>query len=280
MSDKYLDHFVHGWGLYMRFNKAANAEARQEYANSFKANAKFCRAYDDLAYSILHAWVFNWDGSVTLDDAVKVLKDAENASPGCDKTDYYHLWVKGAVSLYQGKFDEARQLYDKSWQLASGGDAIPSDLDALKVDMADMLLLTGKTTQEAWNNTKKAVGDVLAVLGKKAVHEKWFYWVLCWTYYADGQYQKAIDTLKASIGHPRNAMRLPVIASLVALGRTDEATKEAERYLAEESNQSIVYSCLKDFLDIQRRIPFEDPQRSEKWLDELREAFSTLLPPP
>ena len=263
MSEKYLDHFVHGWGLYMRFNKAANAEARKEYANSYKENQKFCRAYADLAYSILHAWIFNWDESVTLDQAMNELKKADAASPDCSK-DYYHLWVKGAVNLYQGNFDEARKLYQESWNIASNGTAVPSDLDALKVDMADMLLLTGKTQQETWANTKKAVDDVLNVLGKKLVHEKWFYWVLSWAYYADAQYQNAIDTLRASIGHPRNAMRLPVIASLVALGKIDDAAKEAELYLDEERKQSIAYDCLRDFLEIQKRIPFEASARSEK----------------
>jgi predicted Zn-dependent protease len=266
MSDKYLDYFVHGWSLYMRFNKAANAEAREEYKNSIAENPNFCRAYADLAYSILHAWLFNWDKTVSLQDAKDVLAKAPKA---CED-DYYFLWVKGALHLYSRDFVNATALYQRSWNMAQSV-AIPSDLDALKVDRAEMLLLTG--------NAKQAIADIEAVLGnKKKVHEKWFYWVLSWAYYADGQWQKAIDAIDKNIRHRRNAIRLTVAASLAALGKN--AAAEAQSFIDDEGKQSITYTGLKEFLDLEDRVPFSNSKQAALWREHLAKAFDTVLPKP
>ena len=267
MTDKYLDYFVHGWSLYMRFNRAANAEAREEYKNAIAENPAFCRGYADLAYSILHAWIFNWDKTVTLQAAKDVLAKA----PVSCKDDYYFRWVSGALSLYSRDFADADTLYKQSWNMAQQ-DAIPSDLDALTVDRAEMMLLTG--------NAKQAIADITAVLNKPKVHEKWFYWVLSWAYYADGQWQNAIDAVRSNIKSPRNAIRLTVAASLAALGKDAEAAAEAKCFVDDEAKQAIAYASLNEFLDLEDRVPFSNPSQAALWRQHLAKAFDTVLPKP
>lgn len=270
---KTFDYFLQGWGLYMRFSAQANAEARIAYQKAIDADAsgEFYRAHADLAYSLLHAWFFNWDKGVTLQNA----KDALQKTPANCHSDYYYLWIKAALHLYSRDFDAARAVYQTCWNAAQK-EAIPEDLEALRVDRAEMLLLTGKAAA--------AIADIEMAIKNTPVPEKWFYWVLSWAYFEDGQPQKALDAMRDNISNPRNSMRKNVIASLVALNRVPEAIEEAKRFLVEEKSQGITYASLHqpvvaEILKLEEKIPFEDLGRRSHWQNQLQQAFDGLLQP-
>lgn len=270
---KTFDYFLQGWGLYMRFTAQANAEARIAYQKAIDADVdgEFYRAHADLAYSILHAWFFNWDTKVTLQNA----KDALQKTPAKYHTDFYYLWIKAALHLYSREFDDARTEYQNSWNAAQK-DAISEDLEALRVDRAEMLLLTGKA--------KDAIADIAQAIKATPVPEKWFYWVQSWAYYEDGQWQQALDAMTKNIGNTRNGMRKNVIASLVTLNRVPDAVEEAKRFLLEEKSQGTTYAppgqpVLAEILKQEEKIPFENLARRTHWQSQLQQAFDGLLQP-
>src|SRR5215467_8363410 len=67
--NKAFSYHLRGWTFYLYFRADANAEARRMYREAIREDGRFARAHADLAYSLLHAWLFNWDPAVTMDQA-------------------------------------------------------------------------------------------------------------------------------------------------------------------------------------------------------------------
>jgi tetratricopeptide (TPR) repeat protein len=241
------------------------------YREAIRLDQNFARAHADLAYSLLHAWLFNWDAAVTMEEAQR----HADMALGIDPNDYYNNWIAGACQLYRREFAQAAASYDKALQLAAS-QAIPEYMGALRVDRGEMLLLTG--------NSAGALGDILSVINDKSQQpEKWYYWVLAWAHYVEGQYPESLTAL-GHIGRPRNAMRKNVIAAQVALGNVTEAQAEAVRFLEEEKGHGIEYAApghevLTGLLRIEDRLPFRNPEPLQRWKNHLTTAFRGVPQP-
>ena len=210
------------------------------------------------------AWLYYWDTDMTnLDQA---LSHAQTAVDG-DPNNYYYQWILADVHLYRNEFDLARNLASQQ--------TVDEEARSVHVDWADMLLLTG--------GAKQAIGMITTAIDQCHCAERWFYWVLGWAYYADGQYEQSLQAL-TKVGNPRNAMRKNVIANLVALGRIDEAEDQAKQYLKEEKDQGITFNqpggpVWPAMETIEDRVPFEDPKQLALWKQHLGTAFSTQVAP-
>lgn len=268
---KAFDYFLRGWTFYLYFRRDANLEARRMYEEAIRADPKFVRAHAELAFSMLHAWLFNWDASVTMDRA----KAHVDAALRIDPEDYYSQWISASCDLYRRDFDRSSASYDRALVLAQA-QAIPDDIAALRVDRAEMLMLTGRTGE--------AIGEIESVLGLPGhIPEKWYFWVQAWAYYDAGRYRDSLRAL-GHISQPRNAMRKNLIASHVGLGDLERARTEAARFLGEEKSHGIVYAqaggdVLPGLLAIEDRLPFKNPGRLKHWKDHLSEAFRGLTQP-
>jgi tetratricopeptide (TPR) repeat protein len=268
--DKAFDYFVRGWSFYLYFRRDANAEARRMYEEAIKLQPDVPRYHADLAYSLLHAWVFNWDDKVTMAQAAS----AADRAMALDAKDYYSNWVRGAVYLYEKDHANAETCYDTALRLAAV-QAIPEDTRGLRVDWAEMLTLTGRAG--------RAVTEIKDVLNNSRVPERWFHWVHAWALYEEGRYQESIDAL-APIGTPRNAMRKNLIANCVALNQLAEAQKHADLFVKEEARQGTTYAPKGQLVfpgleKIEDRLPFHDPKRLQRWKDHLAPAFQHTIQP-
>jgi tetratricopeptide (TPR) repeat protein len=269
--NKAFDYYLRGWTFYLYFRGDSNAEARRMYREAIRLDPSFARAHADLAYSLLHAWLFNWDPAVTMQEAQR----HADIALGIDPNDYYTNWIAGACQLYRREFAQATASYDKALQLAAS-QAIPEYMGALRVDRGEMLLLTG--------NSAQALQDISSVINDKSQQpEKWYYWVLAWAHYVEGQYRESLAALQ-HIGRPRNAMRKNVIAAQVALGNGPEARAEAVRFLEEEKSHGVAYAppgseVLSGLLRIEDRLPFRNPEPLQRWKDHLTTAFHDLPQP-
>ena len=130
------------------------------------------------------------------------------------KDDYYSQWIRASVYLYDRQSDpdytKTEAAYEEARRLAEDEkQAIPPDLQAFRVDRAEMWLLTGRAAD--------AVPEILDAIAKTPVPEKWFYWVLSWAYYENNQWPEALAAIRHNISTPRNAMRKNVVASFVSL---------------------------------------------------------------
>jgi tetratricopeptide (TPR) repeat protein len=269
--NKAFDYYLRGWTFYLYFRGDSSAEARRMYREAIRLDPGFARAHADLAYSLLHAWLFNWDAAATMEEA----QSHAEAALKIDKNDYYSNWIAAACHLYRREFDQAARSYDKALDLAHS-QAIPDDIGALRVDRAEMLLLTDKGA-EALREIHSVIDD------KNHAPEKWYYWVLAWAHYAEGQYKESLAAL-GHIGRPRNAMRKNLIAAQVALGNLREARTEAATFLHEEKGHGVAYAAasrevLPTLLRVEDRLPFKNPATLQRWKGHLSQAFEGALQP-
>ena len=269
--NKAFAYYLRGWTFYLYFRGDYNGEARRMYREAIKADPKFARAHADLAYSVLHAWLFNWDSASTMEEAQKHAEAALKLEPD----DYYNNWIAAACHLYLRQFDKATAAYDKALELAKS-QAIPDEISALRIDRAEMLLLTDRGPE--------ALKEIQSVLADKShTPEKWYYWVLSWAHYGEGQYKESLAAL-GHIGRPRNAIRKNLIATQVALGNLAEAKADAAAFLKEEKGHGVTYGtagrdALPGLLKIEDRLPFKNPEKLKRWKGHLSTAFEGALQP-
>lgn len=270
--------------FYLYFSKAANAEAQRLYREAIRLDPGCGRAYADLAYAILHAWLFNWDPNASLDEALQHCVDASKL----DDENYYWRWMKADIHLYRREYADAARLYDEA-AARIADQAIAEEHWAFRVDRADMLLLTGQAGQ--------AISEVQQAIDQLPAPENWFYWVLAWAYYEAGEYQLSLNAMRR-LRTPRNAMRKNVVCNLVALselaageGRADDAESlyehaklHAEKFLQEEKSQGITYAAQGDLVfpglsHIENRLPFKDTSRLQRWKGHLAKGFDGVVQP-
>jgi len=255
------------------FNKSANAEAQRLYLEAIKADPTFARPCADLAYAILQAYLYNWyDGDET--NALAEMNTRAQEALTKDPTDSYNRWVMADVCLYSKDFANAAKHYS-SLGVPQLKTPMAAEEWAYRVDYADMLLLTG--------DAKQAITIVNDVLQNCPLPEKWFYWVLSWAFYVDGQYQESLDAL-AHFSRPRNAIRKNRICSLVGLKQIGAAQAEAQTFLDEEKAQGITYAApgqpvWPGLWPIEDRIPFQNQSDLQRWKDDLNTAFGGLVQP-
>lgn len=283
-----LDYYLKAETYYLYFDRAANAEARRLYRQAVEEERKkekpeFARPFSDLAYSILHAWLFNWDPSASLDEAHDLAAEAIEIADN----DYYTRWMMAAILLYQRQFDESERGYNEAMRLAVE-QAIPEEQRALRADWADYLLLAAQPGA--------AVQQVQQAIEESPVPEKWLFWVQAWALYETDQFQASVDALRR-LRNPRNAMRKNLVADYVALGdlASQQSSAEAANYyelarfhakkfLNEELNQGITYAPPGQLVwpglsQIEDKLPFRDPTRLERWKGYLERAFEGLVQP-
>ena len=139
-----------------------------------------------------------------------------------------------------------------------------------------MLLLTDRGPE--------ALKEIQSVLADKShTPEKWYYWVLSWAHYGEGQYKESLAAL-GHIGRPRNAIRKNLIATQVALGNLAEAKADAAAFLKEEKGHGITYgtagqAALPGLLKIEDRLPFKNPGKLKRWKGHLSTAFEGVPQP-
>jgi hypothetical protein len=255
------------------FNKSANAEAQRLYLEAIKADPNFARPCADLAYAILQAYLYNWyDGDPG--DAIAEMNKWAQEAMNKDPNDPYNLWVFADVRLYGKDFANAANHY-ATLGAPQFNKPMPAEEWAFMVDYADLLLLTG--------DPKQAVTIVNNVLQKGPPPERWFYWVLAWAHYIDGDYPNSLKAL-THFRVPRNAIRKNKIASLVGYKQIVDAKAEAQIFLEEEKAQGITYAVtgqpvLPGLMLIEDRVPLQDPKQLQQWKDHLSQAFAGIVQP-
>lgn len=285
---KSLEYYLKGDTYYHYFDRNANAEARRLYrlaVDEERAGERpdFARPFSDLAYSILHAWLFNWDVEASLEEAHRLAVQAVEIAAD----DYYPRWMLAAVLLYLRRYEESDTAYREAMSLAAD-QAILEEQRALRVDWADYLLLTGEP--------EAALREVEEAIRQSPVPERWFHWVHAWALYETCQFQASIGALRR-LRSPRNAIRKNLIANFVALG--DQAREQsaadaenyfelarfhARRFLAEELGQGVAYAPRGQLVwpglsQVEDRLPFRDPARRNRWKGHLERAFEGLVQP-
>jgi len=120
--------------------------------------------------------------------------------------------------------------------------------------MADTLVNVGRTAEAV---EKIAQAKELNPLGPD-----WYDWVLGIAAYHDGRYEEAYAAL-SQVGNPPNYLRRHLAATLVCLGRFEEAEGVAKEMLQRQPGYRLAAEVLT---------PYKDPAMLQAFIGQLRRA--------
>ena len=203
------------------------------------------RAYADLAWTLVHDYLYYGGPEESLERAFEVAQKAV----ALDYEDYMNHWGLGYVFLHQRLYDQAMTAYEKALALN------PNDADLIAL-RADALTHVGRP-QDAIEQMKQA-------MRLNPFSPNLYAWNLGLAYYHAGQYEEAIAALKPllHLGWPTVSLRLA--ASYAQLGRLDEARAQVAEVLKLNPDFSIA-----TFTKTQT---YKNPTDLEHYLDGLRIA--------
>jgi tetratricopeptide (TPR) repeat protein len=151
--------------------------------------------------------------------------------------------ILGYIRLYGGDWREAVSEFDAALRID------PNHADTWAM-LTDRMVFEGKAAA--------AIDCVQKALRLNPHPPGWYYWMLGFAEYAAGRYGDAVATLRREETYRSPSKRL-LAASLVQLGRRDEAREEVSQILAATPNFSVEqWSCTQPFRDEAMRQHFID----------------------
>jgi adenylate cyclase len=229
----------HHWG------KVNNDEARQLQEKAIEFDPEYARAYVDVAWSLMHDYLYYGGPEESLEHAFEAAKKAVSL----DHEDYRSHWTLGYVFLHKRLYDQAMPAYEKALALN------PNDADLIAL-RAEALTHVGRP-QDAIEQMKRA-------MRLNPLSSDLYEWFLGLAYYHAGQYEEAISTLKPLLHLGWYSVSLRLAASYAQLGRLDEAQAQAAEVLKIKPDFSIA-----TFTKTQS---YKNPTDLEHYLDGIRKA--------
>jgi TolB-like protein/class 3 adenylate cyclase/Flp pilus assembly protein TadD len=231
--------------LFRRWGKENNDEALRLQEKAIELDPEYATAYKDLAWTLVHGYLYYGGPKESLDRAFEVAQKAVSL----DYEDYRNHWGLGMVRLQKRLFDQAIAAYEKALALN------PNDADFV-AEMADALTHVGRP-QDAIEQMKQA-------MRLNPITPNWYAWNLGWAYYHAGQYEEAIVELKPLLPLGWSSVPRRLAASYAQLGYLDEARAQVAEILKIDPDFSIA-----TFAKTQA---YKNPTDLEHYLDGLRKA--------
>jgi tetratricopeptide (TPR) repeat protein len=231
------DLFVRGRVL-VNQSAESNRAARALLEKSIELDPSFADAHAWLAMNHLGGWVYWGEADAHRSLALAAAERAVSLDPGNAGA---HA-ILGEVLIYLGKPDAGAAELTKALEIS------PNHADAWVI-LGEVKTYEGSAV-EAIDHTRRAFSLNPHPPG-------WYYWYLGFIEYAAGQYEDAVKTLGRE-GIPSGSQRI-LAASLAQLGRLEEATAEATRFLAAHPGFSI-----KQWANTQ---PFQRPTDRQHFID-------------
>jgi TolB-like protein/Tfp pilus assembly protein PilF len=231
------DLFVRGRVL-VNQSAESNRAARPLLEKSIELDPSFADAHAWLAMNHLGGWVYWGEADAHRSLALAAAERAVSLDPGNAGA---HA-ILGEVLIYLGKPDAGAAELTKALEIS------PNHADAWVI-LGEVKTYEGSAV-EAIDHTRRAFSLNPHPPG-------WYYWYLGFIEYAAGQYEDAVKTLGRE-GIPSGSQRI-LAASLAQLGRLEEATSEATRFLAAHPGFSI-----KQWANTQ---PFQRPTDRQHFID-------------
>jgi adenylate cyclase len=236
---------LRGQYLTQRYQKATNLEARFLFERARRLDPGYGRSYAALSRTFNLDWRYAWSDqpSASLDRALELAELAIQLDPFDARG---HAEV-GFACLYRKQQQAALFAYQRAIDLN------PGDADIL-AEMGDALTSVGQPARARQLLTRAMYLNPFC--------PDWYLWHLGETYFCEGNYQQAIDTLKR-MRDLSEAHRL-LTSSYAHLGRMEEARQHAVQLMKAHPNFSI---------DHWRKVPpFTDQEPRERLIDGMRKA--------
>ncbi|MFI0843513.1 adenylate/guanylate cyclase domain-containing protein [Mesorhizobium sp. IMUNJ 23232] len=223
----------------------ASREARLLLQRAITLDPDYAEAHRLLAFHLWQAWT-HWaepevpNRLVAVAMAEKAVKLDPNDA-GCHS-------ILGHLLAYERRWPECDA------EFATALEIDPNYADAW-ADMADFTVLSGKPAA--------AIEQVQKALRLNPHPPGWYYWNLGFAQYAARQYELAVVTLRNEATYRTISRRL-LAASLVQLGRTDEAHQEGALFMASNPHFTISNWAASQ--------PFRDDATRDHLIDGYRKA--------
>jgi TolB-like protein/Flp pilus assembly protein TadD len=206
-------------GLFFRFTREDNAEARRLAEQAVALDTRSSLAHTQLGWTHCLDFVSSWvaDRAAALDAAF----NAARRAVVLDDADCRARWLLGKVHIYRREFTEARA------QLRRAIALNPNDVEARGI--YGFLLI--------------AVGEIDAALEQFDIARRqnpfefdWMIWYRGIALFTARRYDEAIATLK-QVGHASNEVRFWLAACYGAAGHREEARAALDAFLAVAERQ-------------------------------------------
>jgi TolB-like protein/DNA-binding winged helix-turn-helix (wHTH) protein/Flp pilus assembly protein TadD len=208
------DLFLQGLRYTSQRSKEGYDQAMSAYQKVIQLDPDYARAYGAMAVTLTHGYRFNWTELPLVEARERTLELAKQAV-SLDQTTPQIYWALGYVHVHRKEYEQAEQAVLKSIELS------PS--------YADGLALLGYISN--WRGkARQAEKHIKHAIELNPYHSFDYPWNLGLSYYQQGRYEEAIAELGKALERNENAMnpRLFLAASLVRLGRIDDASWEIE----------------------------------------------------
>lgn len=239
------DHFLRGQAVWYSWTRDSNAEAQAHFRRAIELDPNFARAYGALSYTLVQSVLEGWcEGA---DGAFKEARRLAQIAVARGPSDFENLEHLGFACLYCREFDRSLACYERALELN------PNSADLL-ADMADMLAHTGRTAE--------AAAYIARAKRLNPICPDWYDWVLGIAAFHEGRFEDALTAFTRA-GTPSVYLQREIIATLVRLGRLDEAQALA---------RDLMEHCPDYRLGVESMRPFKDPKVLEAFIADLRRA--------
>jgi adenylate cyclase len=154
--------------IWLRWGKENNDEAQRLQEKAIELDPEYARAYTDLAWALVHDYLYYGGPKESLERAIEVALKAV----ALDYEDYMNHWDLGYVFLHQRLYDQAMTAYEKALALN------PNDAELIAL-RADALTHVGRP-QDAIEQMRKA-------MRLNPFSPNFYAWNLGLAYYHSGQ---------------------------------------------------------------------------------------------
>lgn len=240
--------FLKGREERSKFTFEAFNTAKAHFSEAVKLDPGFARAHSELANHYYEAWrIWNENRDDSLSMATGVAERAIALDPDLPRP---HLLL-AEILQFKGEPEEARKQAQKAFGIGL------SDADSL-ASFGGFLRLDGRP--------KEAIKVLQQAIRLDPLHPPWYLGWLGHAYFLDGQYDRAIATLKLGIRRTPDfiVFHLYLAASYAASGRLEEAKASAARVL--EINPNFTLTAYGAYL------PHSQQVNREKDLAAMRQA--------
>lgn len=215
--EKYLE----GERLYTVLDSRRMARARKCFEEAVEMDDRFARAWGWLSYSRVRSVLAGFLPERWLETAESDARRAVELDPH----DYAPHWDLAFAYLNRQKFDEAIAEYEVARDLY---DNLTDRLDrkpGLLAEMAEAYVSVGQAKRG------------LELARKAMLVPHWYGWNLGWAYYANRQYDKAIEVLEGLPSSPKDPHYHPDVQLFLAAAWAQQAEKLERRRTRERGKK-------------------------------------------
>lgn len=244
------DYFLQGQQYISNRNRESFQLAMDAYREAIRIDPGYARAYGAMAVALTYGYRGQWT-DLSLSEARERAMVLANKAVTINKSSPHVYWSLGFVHLFRKEFEQAEAAAQQAVSLS------PNYADGYGL-LAFISNWRGKG--------EPAARYIIKATELNPYHTFDYPWNLGFAYYTLGRYEGAVEQLNLALDRNESVLypRLYLAASLVRLGRIDDAQWEVEQIGIIRSDTTLTH--------LDNIIPYEHEAHKQALLADLRQA--------